>query len=137
MIDPSRIRPQRLLVMATLALVSCSSGAEAPQITDPVEVAYLKDNDKAMSAMMSAMAVKPTGDVDRDFALMMIPHHQGAIDMAQTLLKYGKNEELRELARNIVKTQSAEIAMMRRVAGDVPAADASGSGMDMPHGHSM
>jgi uncharacterized protein (DUF305 family) len=136
MIDPSRILPHRLVMLATLALAACSSGAEAPKVTDPVEVAYLKDNDKAMSAMMSAMVVKPTGDVDRDFALMMIPHHQGAIDMAQALLKYGKNEELRELARNIVKTQSAEIAMMRRVAGDGSAA-VSGNGMDMSHGHSM
>jgi uncharacterized protein (DUF305 family) len=136
MIHPPRHLPHRLLMVATLALAACSSGAEAPKITDPVEVAYLKANDKAMSAMMSGMEVKPTGNVDRDFALMMIPHHQGAIDMAQALLKYGKNEELRELARNIVKTQSAEIAMMRRVARATPAA-ASGSGMDMSHGHTM
>jgi uncharacterized protein (DUF305 family) len=136
MIHPTRHLPHRLLMLATLALAACSSGAEAPKVTDPVEVAYLKANDKAMSAMMSGMEVKPTGNVDRDFALMMIPHHQGAIDMAQALLKYGKNEELRQLARNIVATQGAEIAMMRRVAGATPAT-ASGSSTVASHAHSM
>jgi uncharacterized protein (DUF305 family) len=136
MIRQPRLVPPRLAMLATLALAACSSGAEAPRVTDPTEVAYLKANDKAMSSMMSGMEVKPTGDVDRDFALMMIPHHQGAIDMAQALLKYGKNEELRQLAHNIVKTQSQEIAMMRRVAGVAATAPAS-SGMDMSHGHSM
>lgn len=133
---PSRPFPFRSLSLATLALAACSSGAEAPKVTNPTETAYLKANDKAMSAMMSGMEVKPTGDVDRDFALMMIPHHQGAIDMAQALLKYGKNEELRQLARNIVKTQSEEIALMRRVAGAAPASHSPGT-MDMSHGHSM
>ncbi|PZU07462.1 DUF305 domain-containing protein [Sphingomonas sp.] len=137
MIYPSRLFPHRLAMIATLALAACSSGAEAPQVKDPVEVAFLKDNDKAMAAMMSGMEVKPTGDVDRDFALMMIPHHQGAIDMAEALLKYGKNEELRELARNIVTKQAEEIALMRRVVGDVPATPAKSGEMDMSHGHSM
>lgn len=136
MIDPSRLVPHRLLMLATLALAACSSGAEAPKAMHPAEAAYLKANDKAMAAMMSGMEVKPTGDVDRDFALMMIPHHQGAIDMAQALLKYGKNEELRELARNIVQKQAEEIALMRRVAGEVPASSSDGH-MDMSHGHSM
>ena len=39
--------------------------------------------------MMADMAIKPTGDVDRDFVAMMVPHHQGAIDMAQAVLRYG------------------------------------------------
>ena len=46
------------------------------------EAPFLKENDAAMNKMMDDMAIKPTGDVDRDFVAMMAPHHQGAIDMA-------------------------------------------------------
>ena len=47
------------------------------------EAPFLAENDAAMNKMMADMAVKPTGDVDRDFVAMMVPHHQGAIDMAR------------------------------------------------------
>ena len=67
---------------------------------------------------MADMAVKPTGDVDRDFVAMMVPHHQGAIDMAQAVLRYGRNEQLRRLAQEIVVTQQQEIAAMRLAVGD-------------------
>jgi uncharacterized protein (DUF305 family) len=53
-----------------------------------------------------------TGDPDYDFALMMIPHHQGAIDMAKVELLYGKNPVLRRLAQEIIVTQTSEIAVM-------------------------
>ncbi|MFT4070203.1 DUF305 domain-containing protein [Paraburkholderia sp.] len=55
-----------------------------------------------------------TGDADRDFVAHMIPHHQGAIDMAQAELKYGKDPEIKRLARNIIKAQHDEIAFMKR-----------------------
>ena len=72
---------------------------------------------------MADMAVKPTGDVDRDFVAMMIPHHQGAIDMAQAVLRYGRNEQLRRLAQEIIVKQQQEIAAMRLALGDpLPAA---------------
>ncbi len=54
------------------------------------EAPFLAENDAAMSKMMTDMAVKPTGDVDHDFVEMMVPHHQGAIDMAKAVLRYGK-----------------------------------------------
>jgi hypothetical protein len=66
-----------------------------------------------MNKMMADMTIKPTGDVDRDFVAMMVPHHQGAIDMAQAVLRYGHNEQLRRLAQEIVVTQQQEIAAMR------------------------
>ena len=66
-----------------------------------------------MDKMMADMNVKPTGDADRDFVAMMIPHHQGAIDMARSLLRYGHNEQLRRLAQEIIVTQQQEIATMR------------------------
>jgi hypothetical protein len=64
------------------------------------------------------MAIRPTGDIDRDFVAMMVPHHQGAIDMAQAILRYGHNEQLRRLAQEIVVTQQQEIAAMRLAVGE-------------------
>jgi DUF305 family protein family protein len=82
------------------------------------EAPFLKENDAAMTKMMTDMTVKPTGDVDRDFVEMMVPHHQGAIDMAQAVLRYGHNEQLRRLAQEIIVTQQQEIAAMRLAIGD-------------------
>jgi uncharacterized protein (DUF305 family) len=48
---------------------------------------------------MDSMLIKPSGDIDRDFTVMMIPHHQGAIDMAQAELRDGHNEQLRRIAQ--------------------------------------
>src|SRR6266850_5248968 len=84
----------------------------------PEEQPFLSENDAAMNKMMMDMAVKPTGDVDRDFVAMMVPHHQGAVDMAKAELKYGHNEQLRRLAQEIVVTQQQEIAVMRLAVGD-------------------
>ena len=66
-----------------------------------------------MTKMMDDMTIKPTGDIDRDFAAMMAPHHQGAIDMAKVELQYGTDPELRQLATDIVAAQDKEIAQMK------------------------
>jgi hypothetical protein len=71
-----------------------------------------------MTKMMADMAIKPTGDVDHDFVEMMVPHHQGAIDMAQAVLRHGHNEQLRRLAQEIIVTQQQEIAAMRLALGE-------------------
>ena len=55
-----------------------------------------------------------TGEPDHDFAAMMIPHHQGAIDMAKAELLYGKDPVLRRLAQEIITTQNSEIQVMQR-----------------------
>jgi uncharacterized protein (DUF305 family) len=82
------------------------------------EQPFLSENDAAMNKMMADMTIKPTGDVDRDFVAMMVPHHQGAIDMAKAVLRYGHNEQLRRLAQEIVVTQQQEIAAMRLAVGE-------------------
>jgi uncharacterized protein (DUF305 family) len=69
---------------------------------------------EAMSLMDQEMEHAPmTGDPDHDFAVMMIPHHQGAVDMAKVELLYGKDSALRRLAQEIIVTQDQEIAVMR------------------------
>ncbi|WP_199580756.1 DUF305 domain-containing protein [Bradyrhizobium sp. MOS003] len=86
------------------------------------ERAFLEENDAAMTRMMNDMAAKPTGDIDRDFVAMMKPHHQGAIDMAVIELRYGKNEQLRRIAQEIIVDQMQEIAAMKLAIGE-PASD--------------
>ncbi len=72
-----------------------------------------------MTKMMTAMQITLSGDVDLDFVAIMVPHHQGAIDMAQAELRYGHNEQLRRMAQEIIVTQQEEIAVMR-IALDQP-----------------
>ena len=86
------------------------------------EPAFLAENEQAMTRMMSAMSVAPSGDVDRDFAVMMIPHHQGAVDMARAELRYGRNERLRRLAQEIIVTQQDEIRVMQLALDNLPPA---------------
>ena len=74
---------------------------------------FLRENKSAMDRMMRDMMAPPSGDADLDFAAMMIPHHQGAIDMAMAELRYGHNEQLRRIAQEIIVEQQQEIAAMR------------------------
>jgi len=67
----------------------------------------------SMNKMMKGMNVKPTGKPDKDFVLMMMPHHEGAVDMAKVELQYGTDPELRQLATDIVAAQDKEIAQMK------------------------
>jgi hypothetical protein len=92
--------------------VSAQSAATADS-----ERQFLEENDAAMNRMMDGMTPKPSGDVDKDFVEMMVPHHQGAIDMAQAELRYGKNEQLRRIAQEIIVEQQQEIAAMRLALG--------------------
>ncbi|HVY18051.1 MAG TPA: DUF305 domain-containing protein [Rhodopila sp.] len=113
------------------------SAASPPPAAAPApgaaESGFMTENDAAMRKMMADMSIKPTGNPDADFAAMMIPHHQGAIDMARAELRYGKDPELRRLARNIITDQQKEIALMRKVLAKImPASAPARDGM-----HSM
>jgi uncharacterized protein (DUF305 family) len=67
---------------------------------------------RAMARMEHDMMVPPSGNYDRDFAAMMVPHHQGAVDMARIELQYGKDPVLRRLAQAIIVEQLQEIQVM-------------------------
>jgi uncharacterized protein (DUF305 family) len=68
----------------------------------------------AMNKMHEEMTAPPqTGDPDRDFLAMMIPHHAGAVEMARLVLIYGRDPLVRQLAEEIIAGQQAEIAAMR------------------------
>jgi uncharacterized protein (DUF305 family) len=86
--------------------------------TSSEEQPLFSENEVAMNKMMADMTIKPSGDVDRDFVAMMVPHHQGAVDMAKAELKYGRNGQLRWLAREIVANQQQEITEMRDAIGN-------------------
>jgi YVTN family beta-propeller protein len=106
------------------------ASAAAPGASPTAAAAYRAENDAAMTRMMQDMAVPPTGDVDRDFVAMMVPHHQGAIDMALAVLRYGHNEQVKRLAQEIIVTQQQEIAAMHRAVGE---ARPGASGVPVSH----
>ena len=83
---------------------------DAPKSTGP---GFMQDMNVSMKKMDHDMAAAPmNGVTDHDFVTMMIPHHQGAIDMAKGELKYGKDPAMRRLAEEIIADQKSEIDLM-------------------------
>jgi uncharacterized protein (DUF305 family) len=96
-----------LLLAIGLAGLGLAVVAQAnPEVTKAFKAA----SDKMIHAMM----MEPSGDADKDFAMMMIPHHEGAIDMAKLELQYGKDAQLRAMAEKIIAAQEAEIAELKK-----------------------
>ena len=77
--------------------------------TSPSSLAYHAVNAK----MHEGMDITFTGNADVDFVKGMIPHHQGAIDMAKTVLAFGKDPEVKKLAGEVIKAQENEIVLMQ------------------------
>ena len=86
-----------------------AEGQAEEHADNPAVQAYREANDRMHEDMMVGF----TGDADVDFARGMIPHHQGAIDMANIVLEHGEDEEIRELAEEIIAAQEEEIAFLR------------------------
>ena len=107
------LQAQKYIAQSATTIVSWSPTPTA---------AFIASSDKtfsqlmgdAMSGMHKGMHSAPyTGVPDRDFVTMMIPHHQGAIDMAKALLLYGKDPQMRRLAQEIIIDQQSEIQLMQ------------------------
>jgi uncharacterized protein (DUF305 family) len=131
------------LALLVLAYPAHASAQQVPAAAAPnqaqqshqqtAEASFMAENRAAMNKMMMGMAVKPSGNVDADFTAMMIPHHQGAVDMAEAELHYGHNRKLRRIARNIVAGQRQQIGAMRAALGQ-PLSEATSSAV--PSGQS-
>ena len=93
---PRRLAGLGCVLVLTLgaATAAQSGGAVDTSAELAAEKPFLDQNATDMTKMMRGMAIKPTGDIDRDFVDMMVPHHQGAIDMAKAILRYGHNEKI-------------------------------------------
>jgi uncharacterized protein (DUF305 family) len=88
-----------------------SGPAAAPSGPPPGPSAEMME---AMHRMHEATNKVPmTGDIDRDFVALMVPHHRSAVEMARVYLDHGKDPELRRLAENVIASQEAEIKQMR------------------------
>jgi uncharacterized protein (DUF305 family) len=101
------------LIFGFAVFATGAAGAAGPDFARSFGMAM----DAAMSRMMTGMATKPTGDVDRDFVAMMTPHHQGAIDMAVAEIRFGHDERLKRIAQEIIVDQQQEIAAMAQALG--------------------
>lgn len=81
---------------------------------------YLSEQDAIMTEMMDGMAVEPTGNASLDYLKGMIPHHESAIDMSESYLKYGGSDpELKQLAEDIIEAQTDEIDQMNRLIQEI------------------
>jgi uncharacterized protein (DUF305 family) len=105
------------LTMAAALSALAQQPAPAPGTTMPMKPGATPAEESMMSAMdkmsKDMAAVPMTGNADRDFVGMMLPHHQGAIDMAKFELAHGKDPAMIKLARGIVAAQDKEITEMK------------------------
>ena len=133
----------RQIILATVAIVIATGAVWADDThhhmagsstgADPNAQEFVAQMDRAMERMHAGMAnAKTTGDLDRDFAAMMIPHHQGAVDMAEIQLRFGHDERMRRLAQGIIVEQRAEIAVMQQFLDERLPASASDTSSIQP-----
>jgi len=104
-----------LFVILMLSLPAISAEHSAMKMTDMTSSASSQEYMAGMKDMHEKMMVAfKESDPDKAFAKGMIPHHEGAIAMAETELKYGKDPEMRKLAQDIIKAQKSEIEQMNK-----------------------
>jgi len=104
--------PSRPALLAVVLAALCGLGPAQAQTQTQTQTASTLAYQAANAAMHAAMGIAYTGDADVDFAAGMIPHHQGAIDMAQVELQFGTDPQLRAMAQVIMASQGHEIVHM-------------------------
>lgn len=131
---PSGPRPSRQLshAAAAMSIILASTAAVAAASADGFHAQMAA----AMDRMNHDMHAGHDGDPDRAFAAMMIPHHQGAVEMAELELRYGSDERLRRLAQGIIVSQHQEMRVMRDIlaSNSQPTETPAGSGHPAHHG---
>jgi uncharacterized protein (DUF305 family) len=99
---------------AWIAGLMMAIGMMAGAQMDSRAMSFMHSMEESMNRMDSGMKAAPmNGNNDHDFTTMMIPHHQGAIDMAKAELCYGKDPVMRRLAEEIIVDQQSEIQAMQ------------------------
>lgn len=106
------MRPLLTLTAATMLALA------TPALAAEHSASSTSDYKAAMATMDKAMPMNFTGDADEDFARLMIPHHQGAIAIAEIELKHGKDPMLRKMAQEMIAKQKEEISSLERSLAD-------------------
>lgn len=125
-------------------LSSCNDGSSTTETTSDTaahkdgmthDAGTSAEHNQMMTKMESDMnAVKMTGDFDADFANMMIPHHQSAVDMAEKYLPKGKDEKIKTMAQNIIAAQKKEIEELKTMIANHKPAEVKKEHSDGGHG---
>lgn len=120
----SALRVASICATAGLIMMASPAGAQDSASMPGMNMSSSADSSSSPSTpafreaderMMKEMSAPPyTGDTDKDFVSHMMPHHQGAIDMAEVEVKYGKDPDMKRLAKNIIRAQKEEIAYMKK-----------------------
>ncbi len=108
-----------LILVTTPALFAETTAHKGHTMTGMESVATKSFMDANM-AMHEGMNIEYTGNADVDFIRGMIPHHQGAVEMAKIVLAHGTDPEVRKLAEAVIAAQEAEIAWMTKWLADHP-----------------